>query len=628
MNPDARRPPWLHRVAGALGVALALYLASPALTSGHLEAVTAQTQSIAWMRAWRPTVAHDPYLPLLSQFALQTRSGVVLLLSAILRLVPAASDGAYRALVLCSLVVQCVASVSFARRAAGVGPAAALVALALTPFVFETAFFFNDNVVAGAFAAASLALAVHTATPRRAALAGLLFALGVQCRFDTVFAAPLLAASLWMEPADRRVRAWRLVAAGATALAVNLALAVYLGFSLVDVASIAPTFVFPVRDPDRWIDVRVYAIGLISLPLVVAGAAQIARERLARRELLFVSCLLAYPALLVIALPSITQMRYVFSLLVPLVAMYGGRGLVFALRQLGAPDRSRRELAWLFALWSLCVLLAPPARVRVLEGPRSFFGRVRLVAEWRAWQQIVADNRVEALRLVASLDDGRQHVLVATHYNDDIYMRQRLIEAGFLPRATEEVFPGCTGFSVMEKGRSRVLHVRTDPQYHIPHLSYAYSAALHIRAAWACPALASTPRVHVSAFGDYYPRVHPAVYGFTIQDFPAPQLRIFHDVLTDMRLFDLGIARYLYYRGWDASFGYFRQRTLDASQVARMRSGAETYLAQHHERDARSGGVATIETFLALFRPNRGPTQALLTGLRDRVARRPTRNDP
>ncbi|MFO0604871.1 MAG: hypothetical protein U0324_16945 [Polyangiales bacterium] len=616
MSDPARSPRWLTALRAAPIVALGLHLASPALSSGHLEGVTAQTQSIAWLRAWRPGLDHDPYLPALTQFVLQTRSGVVLLLSALYRAMPGASDRAFRALVLCGLAAQFAASVSFARRLGGVSVWAASLALVLTPVVFETSFFFNDNIVAGAFAAASLALAARATTARRAAWVGVLFACGVQCRFDTALASPLVAAALWMHDDCARARARRLVAAGAAALAVNLALAVYLGFSLLDTVATVPRFLYHVEDPHRWADVRLYALGLVSLPPLALGLAHFGRALVARRAYVAAALLVAYPVALALGLSDITQARYLFSLLVPLVALFAGRGLELGRELLTSPSRPRRWAARTLAALGVAVLLAPPAGVRVLEGPRARFGRVWQVAQWRTWQRIVEENRAEVLRQVAALDDGREHVVVAVHFNDELYLRQRLIEAGFAPRPTAAVFPGCTGFAVLEKGASRVLQVRMDPQYQITRLSIPYSTALHLDAACACPAVASAPSVLLTYYGEPCSRIFPEIYGFTDAAFPAPRAHRFDDALKDPRLFESDLTARLHFWRSDVAFGYIRSLRLDADRFARVCSGASSYLAGHAERDILSGRRATIATYLAVYRATRGPTQPWLAWLR------------
>lgn len=606
---------WRRGAWWALGAALVLYMASPALFAGHLESVTAQTQSIAWLRAQRPEAVHDPYLPLVSQFVLETRSGVVLLLSAIFHVLPGASDGAFRALVCASLLVHCVASVVFAARVASVRVWAAALALALTPFVFETAFFFNDNAIATAFAATSLAMATRCASRLNAALLGALFAFGMQCRFDTVLAAPLVAAALWATPETRRERVLRLLSLGVAAVATHAAFSVYLGFSILDTLAIVPSFILWIHDVNRWTDVRLYALGLAAIPPLALGMIHFTRERTMRWDFFSIACFVVYPVVLTLKLKDISQVRYIFSLWGPIVALFVGLGLERGHAWWSSPAPRRRMTARAFVAFALAVFLAPVARVRVLEGPRSLYGRLRSVSAWRDWQRVIAENRVEMSRLARRLDDHRDHVVVSTHYNDEMYLRQRLIEAGFTPRATEEVFPGCDGFSVLQRGRTRILHVRTDPQYQIPGLTFAYNAALQIDAAFACPAVAAASSVVMTAFGESYPRVIPEVYGVEAGDFPQPLVWRFPDALSDLRLQDSELTSLLYYGTHDALFGYLRVKALDGAQVARMHGLASAYLAQHEERHPHGRVRATLASYRALYRARQGPTQRWLSQL-------------
>ena len=101
---------------GAVGVAIALWLASPILFAGHLEEITANLKMLA-ISANRDGVAGADTLRRWSgQFHYVTRLGVVLLLQAVDRLFGETGDAGFHALMVGSWLTVGAASIVIARR--------------------------------------------------------------------------------------------------------------------------------------------------------------------------------------------------------------------------------------------------------------------------------------------------------------------------------------------------------------------------------------------------------------------------------------------------------------------------------------------------------------------------------
>ena len=77
-----------------------------------------------------------------------------------------------------------------------------------------------------------------------------------------------------------------------------------------------------------------------------------------------------------------------------------------------------------------------------------------------------------------ALDDGRLNVVLATHFNDGFFFRLRLMEAGLAPVATAARLAGCNGVSLLTKGASMAMHIRTAPAYRVVAIGAVHNAAL------------------------------------------------------------------------------------------------------------------------------------------------------
>ena len=592
-----------------VGLLLCAYLIYPAFHAVHLEGFTAQTQSIALLKSVAPALEHDPALPLVSQFIYQTRSAVVDILASIYGVFPQAGDLAFKALVLASFVVVLVSSVLFARRWSNVSPWVAFVALILTPGIPETAFFFNDNIVSAAFATLALALISRDIHKVAWLLSGISFAIAVLSRIDAVFMLPMILGAVWFSQERWRDRwvAWTLICS--SALCVLLASAILHGFSLLDAFSTAQKFILDLDDPTRWFWVRLLFFGLAALPLLLIGGWINLHRLRSERSTIGILTFIAYPVVLIALAPKVTEIRYIFPLLAPIVAMHAGLGLQWVYRQCVGPvsDRSRHGLAIaaVAAAFAMLVMLLPPTLVKILDGPRSALGRLWSVPRWIAWQGSVDQSMQRVAQLVRALDDGRLNVVLATHFNDEFFLRLRLMEAGFVPVATAARLAGCNGVSLLTKGASTVVHIRTAPAYRVAPIGAVHNAALQIASAYACRAIDAPGKTYITAVGAGFELI-PEVYNFRADSFQGPATIAFADMRDRLTGRDLSMYR---------KYGLVIVRQLTSDEVSETVANARRYLAATASTPALNKNM-TIEDYARYYHRVPGPTSQLLSNLK------------
>jgi len=498
---------------GVLSLAAA-WLLSPVFAAQHLEGYTTNLKAIAFMANRGDLRAQDLLMPAITDFLYFSRTGVVALLRVGEGLFGSESDWNFRALMVISLATILAGSVFIARRLEGVRPIASFAALLLIPSVTENAFFFNDNMPSAAFAVAGVALVVAWDRPVAYAIAGLLSAAALLCRTDALLLAPFIAGVAWL-----RRPVWQpwLYRAGAALLgfAVGLSLAaLLLKATPLDAVLASQRFVvgFRLSTIVQVIGLTLGAAGAILLPLgVLASWQRLATEPDRRRRLVM---LIFYPALIMmVAFRLGTETRYIYPLLTPFFALHGGRALETLIFALPGPRR-RVAQAGLAAL--VLVVLLPPAVVIMRDGPRSPAGRLWMPVLWWQWENAMAGSlrRVEAT--IRDADNVPLTLLVSTHFNDDFFLKQRLLAAGWIPRAAEEAFPGCSGFSVYQKHGRTVAHVRTEPQYALLRTSTTRMRAFLLDRSLSCPALRVANRTVLTTWGFDY-RVWDNTHSFDPQ---------------------------------------------------------------------------------------------------------------
>lgn len=486
---------------GALAL-LTAWLISPMFASQHLEGYTANLKAIAYMANRGDVRGQDLLMPAVTDFLYFSRAGVVALLQLGERLFGPEGDWDFRTLMIMSLAVVLAGSVFIAHRLEGVRPIAAFAALLLIPTVTENAFFFNDNMPSAAFAIAGVALVVTWDRPIAYAGAGLLSAAAVLCRTDAVLLAPLIAGVAWL----RHPAWWPWLYRSGNAF-LGFAAGLSLGALLLEATPLDA-----VLASQRFVGSFRFStiILIIGLSLGVGGVLLLPIGLLTSWERLTTApdrwrraaVLILYPALIMaVAFRLGTETRYIYPLLTPWFALYGGRGLETLILALSSPRR-RAAQAGVAAL-ALAVLL-PPVAVRMRDGPRSPSGRLWMPVLWWQWENAMAGSlrRVEAT--IRSAENIPLTLLISTHFNDDFFLKQRLLAAGWSPRPAEKAFPGCSGFSVYRKHDSTVAHVRTEPQYALLPTSTTRMRAFLLDRSLSCPALRAADRTVLTTWGFDY----------------------------------------------------------------------------------------------------------------------------
>jgi hypothetical protein len=513
---------------GALCISLGAYFLSPALTAVHVEGLSAQIQSLAVALARGGIASHDPYLPLVTEFIFLTCPGVVDLLAFLHVTLGIDGDAAFRLLTIVSLAVMLAAAVMFARNRGSVGKAAALAALILTPGVIESGFFFNDNVVSAAFAALSLALLTPMAATWRYLASGVLAGMAVLCRLDGLFVLPLLVGVVLIETAPRPRAPVRLVALAAGFLITMVVSAAANGATLLDSLLIGRYFSYARQ---TGFDMRVslfalrYFFGPITPLLLIIGIARKYQSGIIVRYWLDSAFFLVYPLLLcVFAVMTGREVRYVYPLLAPIIALHGGRGIEWLVKQVRKPAGQRKTLVLIPVLGVCAVtLFTPPAVVVLADGPRALVGRLWAPVLWWRWQHGVNQSMTRLASLTAELDREPAPLILTSAWNDEFYVRLRLIERGYISTTAAETFPGCDGFSVYTRGQHRILHLRLHNEFYLVPYAHTTYGALAITRAAACPALEAVTNTWVTTFGSKGENwIDPALLGFGYERFQQP----------------------------------------------------------------------------------------------------------
>lgn len=600
----------IDRIAWSLGMLTCLYLIWPAFHAVHLEGFTAQTQSIALLKSLAPGVEHDPYLPLVSQFIYQTRSAVIDLLGVIYKIEPGAGDLAFRGLVFLSFMILLASSMIFAKRWGGVKPVFSFFALIMTPGIPETAFFFNDNIVSAAFASAAIGLISRKSGKIEYLLSGILLGMAILSRVDAVFIFPMMIGIVFYAGKDRHDRLAAALMICLAAMLVLITSAVVHGFSLIDAFVTAGKFVVSHNDKNNWFWMRIFFFGLSALPFLLIGVWLSFRRLKMQKEYMGMLVFIFYPALLVLFAPKATEVRYIFPILAPVVALHVGTGLHWICRQCLHARGKKLRYAWVTAAFSVLVALSPPMFLKIHDGPRLMLGRLWSPFLWLRWQASVDETMARTKELVAALDNQKFNILLSTHYNDEFYSRLRLMEAGFLPMSASIDYPGCHGFSLFKKGNGTVLHIRTDPQYRIAPVNMAYNAALQISAAFSCDLGLPYSRTYITTFGENEEGIPPEIYAISAFSFDRPLTAEFDDLREKLDPGNSDLHR---------NHGILDFKVLTPQEIMETQSKAERYLMAHPESDPVTGNIVRIEDYEKYYCPSPGPTGKWLLKIQKKI---------
>lgn len=485
---DATRHTSRAWIGWALGIAIAAWLLSPLASSQHLEGYTANLRAItlAWDRGELAT--QDTYMPLLTEFLYSTRPGMILLLRTIHRTFGEVGDAGFRGLIIASFLVLATCSVVTARRWSDLPLWCCLLAFLSVPGLSELGFIFNDNIVSAAFGIAALALVSYFDRLAAHAAAGALLGMAILCRTDAALLLPVLAGFAWLRHPGLRPLTLR-----AAATLAGLTLLLLLGYEITGVTPLdslraARGFV-PTQSGRSRVAVGLLFFGAHGvLLLAIGGIITLRQDLLRRRDLKWILVFVLYPTVVlgIAVLRLGTELRYIYPLLAPVYLVHAGRALQWMAALLPRAGWRRRTAAALLAVLALMTVLSPITFVR--DGPHSLVGRIWMPVLWFRWQASVA----RSLRRVEDVASAAQSVprtlVLSTHFNDDFFLKLRLMEAGFRPVPPNEVFPGCSqGFSAYVRPGHAVLHIRTENQYGLMSLPHTAARALQIQRALRCP---------------------------------------------------------------------------------------------------------------------------------------------
>ena len=484
------------------------YLLTPIFNAAHVEGFSAQIQSMALALSEGWTERHDLDLPLVSQFILTSRPGVIALLAGLDIVTGGSSDANFHLLVAASLLLLIASSCIFARRWGGASYPFALLTLILVPGSLALGFYFADNVVSTAFVAVAMAAVGPRSRLPAFAAAGALLAAAVLCRIDAVLALPMVALLAPMQRATVRHVSLAALAFLVGFVPVTAVAALAFGFTFLDSVAVARLF----EPPDRFLAGPIqglYFFGLIAPPLLAIGAwtelrpLRAWRTRFAedpRRAWRF-ALLILYPlVLLAYAALEASEMRYLFPFLLPLIALHGAEGverLIGVLRARGPGFRA----ALLYTVGAFAVFFAPPLLVQVRDGPSSLTGHAWSPILWQRWQRLQDESFARVDMVVRDIATRPRTMLVSTGWNDEFYMRLRLMEAGYRSVDTAIAYPGCEGFAAYRRGGSEVIHLRLWPQYWLSPFQAPEHAALFLTTAYSCPAIRVARDAWMVTFG-------------------------------------------------------------------------------------------------------------------------------
>ncbi len=478
---ERRRTDLRGVLLAAIVLATTAWFVLPALNGAYTEGFQATLVMDAQALLQGRHDGIDPLYRLDNDFFFSTRLGVSAVLAGLIWL-GLSGAAAFRLIMLAMLLALLAANAAILVRRYGVRPALACVPALLLPGLFESAWFFNDNVLSAGLSSAALALAWSRPKLAATAAAAALWGLAVACRTDAVLLAPAFVALLWFGQPTWPQRLRHAAVAIPIAVAVPILVYASLGFDILDVIGLTrrATAAWDRTDPLR--RVAYPFLKGISLPgdiLLAAGAWAVVAQRQWREIVL---CL-AVPALYGLAYGRmLTEVRYLLPL-----SPFLGVLMVEGARAIRRARPARRRLgAGAFAIaLLLCFVppvLVPPHALAFLstdhDMPRPSVGRFWSPVLGMWWDRTLQDGEgaiASALEAAAAASaaspSGNPGIVVSTYWTPDRMVDLILRGHGFIPvpqAASADTLPSsCHEIGeLFERGPERMLHLRP----HIPML--------------------------------------------------------------------------------------------------------------------------------------------------------------
>lgn len=475
----------VSRAAALAAACLTAWLLLPILTPAHLEGFTAALAALGIHVANGTLPAFDSLQPLNAEYFGLTKLGAVLALAVPIGL-GVGSDLALRLMMWFGLALLLAGSAFLARRWSGARWRFVLPPLVLLPGIVESAYIYNDNVLAAGLATVGLCF-LYARHGLGFVAAGLLLGFAVLTRTDTVLIGVCVPVILLERFGAGRRSAAALAAVGASAAASLMGPLAFFHSTIFDVLTVGSAAVEIWDRPtsgSHTLVTLLYFLGPLGLVLVGIGVAALARER----DKLAVARLLLAPAvLLAILCDKLWEIRQLLAL-APFVCTLAAIGLKAIFE--GRENRTRQWLrAGLAALALLCVA-GPVSGLRRQDGPRVLTGRVWTIPMWRAWQQAPRHDLEMLDRLVRSAAPAKPLLLFADEWTEDRYLHLTLLDAGYAPTGPAALAPPCRPIAErFTKGPLTVLLVRL----HHAMVPYWREIKEERLALWALPCLRSLP---------------------------------------------------------------------------------------------------------------------------------------
>ena len=479
----ATRPAARVAYAGLLaGIAVLLaWFTLPALGSTYNEGFQTSIVMNAYAVLHGGLADVDPLHGLNNDFLFYTRLGVSIALAGLIKVgLPAAA--AFRLLMLASLALLVAANAGLLAWRYRIHPLLACVPVLLFPGLFESAWFFNDNVLSAALSSTALLLFWSRVSLPATAGAAALWGLAVACRSDAALIAPAFAILGWFALPTWGTRLRHALVAGPIAVAIPVLIYAGFGLNILDILPLTRRATELWARKETWAHVLQPFLKGFALPGLLALAAGAVAVLRRRRWLEALLCLVV-PLLYVAAYGRmLSEVRY----LLPLTPFFGILMIEgWNALQAASPGR-RRAAGAAFALALLTCVLPPSVPGRPLhfmaadhDMPRPALGRIwsPLLGMW--WNRTLDEGAValasalEASIAQAAAQPGRTALVVSTDWSPDRMLDLILRERGFTldqsaaPAACRTIAETFTRGGTQDGARNagvRVVHLRP----HIP----------------------------------------------------------------------------------------------------------------------------------------------------------------
>ena len=450
-------------VLGTLG-----WFALPVLSGEYNEGFQSTIVMNAEALARGGSRATDMLYALDNDFFWISRFGVSLLLAALLKIGFPAVIG-FRLIMGLSLVALVWANAAILVRHYGVHPVFACLPALLFPGLFESSWFFNDDVLSAALSSVALALFWARKSLPATAVSGVLLGLAVAARTDAVLLAPAVAMLMWFELPDWRARFSHALVAAPIAAAVPVLLYGAWGLNFFDILPLTARATAAWARTGSVVHMATPVLKGFAPPGMLAMALGTVSIVVGRRWREIMLCLVA-PVIYAAAYGRmLSEVRY----LLPLTPFFGilmveGAHVIW---RVGAGKR--RVLIAAFAV-TLLLCFAPPV---MLPDRRLYFlstdndmtrpsvGRFWSPILGKAWNRALAEGYDAASdAILAAARPSGEGVVVSTRWTPDRTVELVLREHGF--QGTPATTPGsCDAIGEMfTRGDDHVLHLRP----HIP----------------------------------------------------------------------------------------------------------------------------------------------------------------